>query len=90
MSSGWTLNFGPRARKALRRIDRAAAARIVHWLEQLIVERGEPRSAGKALSGPFGEFWRYRIGDHRAIVLIEDGSATVLVVEIGHRGEVYR
>jgi mRNA interferase RelE/StbE len=27
----------------------------------------DPRSTGKALTGPLGGFWRYRVGDCRVI-----------------------
>ena len=38
----------------------------------------------------FGEFWKYRIGDYRAIAKIEDGILRILIVRIGHRRDVYR
>jgi mRNA interferase RelE/StbE len=90
VSSGWTLKFGPRARKSLRKIDRKAAQRIVVWLEALVVARGEPRALGKALTGELARFWRYRVGDYRILASIEDEIVTVLVVEVGHRSSVYR
>ncbi|MGI8646396.1 MAG: type II toxin-antitoxin system RelE family toxin [Nocardioides sp.] len=33
--------------------------------------------------------WRYRVGDYRILALIEDERLVVLVVELGHRREVY-
>ena len=48
------------------------------------------RSTGKALTGPLGGLWRYRIGDFRVICEIQDGELRVLVVELGNRREVYR
>jgi len=45
---------------------------------------------GKALTGPMGGLWRYRVGDYRVICDIQDGSMRVLVIKLGHRGEVYR
>lgn len=42
----------------------------------------------KKLTGRDG--WRIRIGDYRAIYLIEDNNLIVIVVEIGHRKEVYK
>ena len=51
----------------------------------------DPRSQGKKLVGPkLGSYWRYRVGDLRLICDIRDEVVTVLVVEIGHRREVYR
>ncbi len=50
-----------------------------------------PRSQGKNLVGPkLGSYWRYRVGDVRVICDIKHEVVTILVVEIGHRREVYR
>jgi mRNA interferase RelE/StbE len=45
---------------------------------------------GKVLTGPLGNFWRYRVGEYRIICDIQDGHLRVLVVQIGNRREVYR
>ena len=34
--------------------------------------------------------WRIRIGNYRVIYLIEDDNLIVIVIEIGHRKEVYK
>ena len=49
-----------------------------------------PRQIGKALNGPLGDFWCYRVGDYRIICDIQDSAITVLVLQIGNRREVYR
>jgi len=36
------------------------------------------------------EFWKYRVGDHRIIATIENDRLVVLVIQIGHRSELYR
>ena len=59
-------------------------------MDARVAPADDPRSIGKALSGPLGGFWRYRVGDCRVICDIQDGALRVLVVEIGHRREVYR
>ena len=51
---------------------------------------GRPRSTGKALAGERAGFWRYRVGQDRLICRIDDERLVVLVLEIGHRSEVYR
>jgi mRNA interferase RelE/StbE len=45
---------------------------------------------GKALKGPLGDLWRYRVGDFRVICDIQDKVLTVLVLRVGNRREVYR
>jgi mRNA interferase RelE/StbE len=87
----WTIEFTEDARKSLRSMDRNVARRIVSFLEERIAIRENPRSAGKALLGKkYENQWRYRVGDYRIIAEIKDATVTILVVEIGHRREVYR
>jgi mRNA interferase RelE/StbE len=48
-----------------------------------------PRPAGcRKLQGREG--WRIRVGVYRVLYRIEDLQLLVLVVKIGHRGDVYR
>ncbi len=48
-----------------------------------------PRSLGKALSGPQGELWRYRVGNCRVIYDIQDDALRVLVGKVSARDRVY-
>ena len=59
-------------------------------MNERVIVRDDPRSTGKALTGPLGGLWRYRVGDYRVICEINDGSLRILVVQIGNRREVYR
>ena len=78
------------SRNQLRELDKSAARRIVDYLDERVAASGDPRSAGKALTGPLGGLWRYRVGDCRVICELQDSRLRVLVVQIGHRREVYR
>ena len=49
----------------------------------------EPRS-GKPLKGAFAGQWSFRVGQYRILYLIEDRRLVVLVLDIGHRGDIYR
>jgi mRNA interferase RelE/StbE len=71
-------------------LDKAAARRIVDYMDQRIASLEDARSLGKALRGPLGEFWRYRVGDYRIICDLQDEKLRVLVVRIGNRKDVYR
>lgn len=85
----WKIELTETARKQLAKLDKATAKRIMAFLNERLAALDNPRSQGKAMTGPLGDFWRYRVGDYRIIVQLEDECLVVLVVRIGHRGEVY-
>ena len=86
----WTIDYTQTAKKQLRKLDRPIARRILDFLDDRVAKHDDPRTLGKALTGPLGTLWRYRIGDFRAICEIQDGAARILVLQIGQRREVYR
>ncbi|CAM3236572.1 type II toxin-antitoxin system RelE family toxin [Asticcacaulis taihuensis] len=86
----WTIKYTDTARKQLKKIDRQIARRILHFMDERVAVADDPRQTGKALTGPLGNFWRYRVGDYRVICDIQDNEMCVLVVEIGNRKDIYR
>jgi mRNA interferase RelE/StbE len=87
---GWKIKLAPRALKSLAKLDRTAADRIFKTLERDLDRTGDPRGFGEAMVGNWSGFWRYRIGDYRAIARIEDEVVTIFIIEVAHRREVYR
>ena len=86
----WTIEYAETAREQLRKLDRPVARRIVDFMDERIALAVDPRNTGKALLGPLGGLWRYRVGDCRVICDIQDGALRVLVVQVGNRRNVYR
>jgi mRNA interferase RelE/StbE len=86
----WTVDYADTAKDQLRKLDRQTARRILDYMDERIAGTDDPRHADKALSGPLGGLWRYRVGDCRVICDIQDSALRVLVVRIGNRREVYR
>ncbi len=86
----WAIDYTQTARKQLKKLDKPVAKRILDYLDGRVAKHEDPRALGKALTGALGTLWRYRIGDFRAICEIQDGAARILVLQIGHRREVYR
>jgi mRNA interferase RelE/StbE len=74
----------------LESLDRAAQKRILKFLFQRLLASPDPRLLGKTLAGELGGLIRYRVGDYRLICRLEDRVLTILVLEVGHRREVYR
>lgn len=49
-----------------------------------------PREKGKKLKGNLKDYWRYRVGKYRIITEINDEDITIIVINIGHRSDVYK
>ena len=86
----WTIEYTDTARTQLRKLDRKTARRIVDYMDERVAPLDNPRSVGRALTGPSGRLRRYRAGNCRVICDIQDSVMRVLVVKIGNRREVYR
>jgi len=83
----YTIKFTPKAAKQVGKLDSTAAARIRDFLEQKLSRLDNPRLLGKRLVNE--KFWRYRVGDYRILVNIDDDRILILIVEVAHRREVY-
>jgi mRNA interferase RelE/StbE len=87
----WKIEVDPAAERELDRLDPQIARRILKFLSERVAFLDDPRSIGKPLKGPqFGEFWRYRVGDYRIIVRIEDNVLLILVLRVANRKNVYK
>lgn len=83
----YTISYVPSAAKAIRKLDRPTARRLLTAIGMLA---DEPRPAGCIqLKGGDGEL-RIRVGDYRIVYDIHDHELVVLVLRIGHRRDVYR
>ncbi|MCA1925187.1 MAG: type II toxin-antitoxin system RelE/ParE family toxin [Thiobacillus sp.] len=87
----WRIELTASAVKQLGKLDKAEAKRITTFLRQRLATLDDPRSTGKALTGPqLGAYWRYRVGDYRIICDIQDEALCILVIEVGNRRDIYR
>lgn len=87
--NGWRVEFSTAARKTLRKMDSSIRALLLGWIEKNLEGCENPRVHGKALSANLAGLWRYRVGDFRLIAEIQDDRLVILMIEIGHRSEVY-
>jgi mRNA interferase RelE/StbE len=86
----WDYRISERALKQLKKLDKQAAARIIDYLDEHIPGTGDPRQWGKQLKGELNNVWRYRTGDYRILCQLQDDVFIVLVLEPGHRKDIYR
>lgn len=84
--ASYKLLIKPSAVKELEAMPLKARRKLVTEIRGLSAEPRPPGS--EKLSGQ--ERYRIRQGDYRAICSIDDREQSVLVVKIGHRGDVYR
>jgi mRNA interferase RelE/StbE len=83
----YTVRFEGRTAKALDRLPGDVHTRIVRKLEAL---EEDPRPMGVEKLAGSGDLYRVRVGDWRIVYAIRDSELVVIVVRIGHRGDVYR
>jgi mRNA interferase RelE/StbE len=86
----WQIKFSETAVKQLKKIDTNTSKRIMDFFRERIAKTDNPRNIGKTLTGPLGNFWRYRVGDYRIICDIQDNNFVILVLKAANRNEVYR
>ena len=86
----WTIEITRTAEKQIKRLARNAQASIVRFLRERLRPAEDARQWGKPLQGEKRGLWRYRVGDYRLICDIQDEKITVIVLEVGHRKDVYR
>jgi mRNA interferase RelE/StbE len=86
----WPIEITRTASKQITKLDRRAQEAILSFLRERLSTAGNPRQWGRALQGEKRGLWRYRVGDYRLICDIQDERITILVLELGHRKDVYR
>ena len=90
MSSGYQVEFEKGAQKALKKMDKYQSLLIMGWIQKNLVNCTDPRQHGKGLTVNRSGEWRYIIGDYRLIADINDETVTILMLEIGHRKNIYK
>ncbi|TCT22680.1 type II toxin-antitoxin system RelE family toxin [Thiobaca trueperi] len=82
----YALFIEKRAQRSLAQIAAQDRERISAAVRRLA---DEPRPQGaKKLSGRNG--WRIRVGVYRVLYEIHEGRLLIVVIDIGHRREIYR
>ena len=85
----YKVEFTKRALKDLKKLDRHTAALILGWIRQTLENCENPRSHGKGLTANRSGEWRYRVGDYRILAQIDDNKIIILLLNIGHRRDIY-
>ncbi len=85
----YKVKFSKEALKKLRRLDKYTSSMLLNWIEKRLEGCDNPRLFGKALTANHKGKWRYRVGDYRIICHIDDDEILILVLDVGHRRDIY-
>lgn len=85
----YSVEYTPQAVKSLKKLDRPIRALLYGWIEKNLVGCENPRLHGKGLSANRSGQWRYRVGDYRILAEIMEDRVLILVLDVGHRREIY-
>lgn len=86
----YTVDYSQSAQKTLRKMDPGTRRLIMKWVDKNLEDSTNPRDHGKPLSGNLAGLWRYRVGNYRLIAEIHDDRLVILMLEIGHRSQIYQ
>ncbi len=83
----YEVRLKPSVERALRKLPAQIRSRIGRRLDGLATH---PRPSGCEKLGGVDDPYRVRVGDYRVVYQVSDEVLVVLVVTIGHPGDVYR
>ncbi len=86
----YKVEFTEKSLKELKKTDKTISRLILAWIRKNLEGCENPRIHGKALQGNLSSLWRYRVGDYRIIAEIEDEKIIILIMNIGHRKDIYK
>ena len=84
----WTLRVAASAERQLARLPERVAAAVVEFMVGPLCEN--PHRVGHPLQRELTGLWSARRGAYRVVYEIDEESATVIVVRLDHRADVYR
>ena len=85
----YKVKFTQRTIKDLKKLDKQTAALILGWVRKNLEGCEDPRQHGKGLTANRSGEWRYRVGGYRLLAEIKDNVVTILILNVGHRRDVY-
>ncbi len=84
------VRFSENAMKDLKKLDLSIAKMILAWIGKHLESCDNPRVHGKGLVANKKGIWRYRVGDYRLLATIQDEILIILLIDVGHRKDIYK
>ena len=85
----YKVEYTPKAVRQLAKLDKNTRKLIYAWIDKNLQNFENPRQHGKGLTANRSGQWRYRVGDYRLVADIQDDRVIILMLNIGHRKDVY-
>ncbi|MCI7145722.1 MAG: type II toxin-antitoxin system RelE/ParE family toxin [Clostridiales bacterium] len=86
----YDVKYEKKAVKQIQKLDPSVQRLIKTWIEKNLIGTTNPRQHGKGLVGDKSDYWRYGVGDYRILAKINDTEVIIIIVEVGHRKEIYK
>lgn len=83
----YQVEITPAAKRQIKKLIKPTQELIIQRLEELA---DNPRPPGVLKLEGEENLYRVRVGDYRIIYQIQDRVLLIVVVKVGHRGDVYR
>lgn len=85
----YTVEFTKEALHQLKKLNKYTSMLILAWIRKNLERCSDPRQHGKGLTANRSGQWRYRVGDYRLIADIQDDRILILILNVGHRRDIY-
>lgn len=82
----YEVEITPAAKRQIKKLTKSIQQLIVKRLEELVET---PRPPGVLKMETEENLYRVRVGDYRIIYQVQDRMLLIVVVKVGHRGNVY-
>jgi len=86
----YTVEYSSNARKFIKKLDQYTKALLKNWINKNLEGCTNPFQHGKPLTADKKGLWRYRVGDYRLICDVQQDKVIIIIVEIGHRRDIYK
>jgi mRNA interferase RelE/StbE len=84
----WEIIFTKKAQKQINELDKTIQSRLKKAIMEKLMTH--PAAYLEPLLGDFGGYYKFRVGDYRLICSKEDDKLVVVIIELGHRREIYK
>lgn len=86
----YKVEFTKNAVKQLKKMNKHTSLLIIGWIRKNLEGCTNPYQHGKGLTANLSGQWRYRVGDYRILAKIEEDKIVILILNIGHRRDIYK